>query len=165
MSNPLLDNGLAVLEFARHATLAFLDDVPANKASYQPVPGANHALWVIGHITVTDNQVLADLAKQPPVCPAAWGELFGPGSKPQPDAARYPSLDELRRTLGQCRERLVAWFKSLPPDKLLAPLPGDWSRFAPNHAALMASLAWHEGLHAGQITVVRKSLGLAPKFA
>ena len=34
--------------------------------------------------------------------------------------------------------------------------------FAANLGMLMTSIAWHEGLHAGQLTVVRKSLGLAP---
>ena len=44
------------------------------------------------------------------------------------------------------------------------PLPDDIKGFAANHATLMTTLAWHEGLHAGQLTIVRKSLGIAPKF-
>ena len=44
--------------------------------------------------------------------------------------------------------------------QLLTPLPDEMSSFAPNFAAVMSSIAWHEGFHAGQLSAVRRSLGL-----
>ena len=48
--------------------------------------------------------------------------------------------------------------------QLRSPLPEGFTGFATSFAALMSSLAWHEGLHTGQLTVVRKSLGLEPLY-
>jgi hypothetical protein len=47
---------------------------------------------------------------------------------------------------------------------LTSPLPKELETFARSYGGMMCSIAWHEGVHAGQLTVVRKSLGLAPKF-
>ncbi len=43
-------------------------------------------------------------------------------------------------------------------------LTDDLQSFAPSHAALIPTIAWHEGMHIGQLTVIRKSLSLDPVF-
>lgn len=164
MSSKLLDNGLAVMEFARNNTLAFLEDVPEEKWGHQPAPNANHAMWIIGHLAVTDDYFLTNLAGRDSKLPADWSGLFGMGSQPQGDLSAYPSPSDVRDQLRPRREELFSWFKSLSEEKLIEPLTDDWKQFAPNYIGLASSLAWHEGLHAGQLTVVRKSLGIAPKF-
>ena len=58
------------------------------------------------------------------------------------------------------RKALYDWIESLDEEQLMTPLPGDWSRFAPNNVGVLAALAWHEGLHAGQLSAVRRELGL-----
>ena len=164
MADILLDNGLAVLAFARRATLAFLDDLPEDKLCYSPVPDGNHAMWLIGHVTVTDDAVCSGLGGGPAKCPEGWNGLFGMGSTPMPDPSAYPSATELKEHLHARREDLIAWFRSMDHAKLTQALPEDSLRFAPNYAGLMASLAYHEGLHAGQLRVITKSLGKPPKF-
>ena len=164
MADILLDNGLAVLAFARQATLAFLDDLPEDKLCYSPIPDGNHAMWLIGHITVTDDTVRHGLGGGTAKCPEGWTDLFGAGSAPAPDPGKYPSVAEMREHLNARREDLIAWFRSMDHTKLTEALPEDSLRFAPNYAGLMASLAFHEGLHAGQLRVITKSLGRPPKF-
>lgn len=164
MSHQLVDSGVAVLDFARSNTLSFLADVPEDKWCHQAIAGANHALWVVGHLAVVDDYFISSFGGQDSRLPEAWGELFGMGSTPSSDASAYPRPAEIRDALGSRRADLIAWFESLSDDKLVAPLSGDWEKFAPNTVGLAFSIAWHEGLHAGQLTVVRKSLGLAPKL-
>ena len=164
MKRLLQTSGLATLGFARRATLGFLEDIPEAKLCYQPFSGANHALWIIGHVACTDNYFLSSVGGRETDFPAAWNELFGMGATVQTDAAAYPALGEVRGQLDSRREDLIAWFKSLDEEQLAAPLPADFQTFAPSHAALINSIAWHEGLHAGQLTVIRKALGLGPKF-
>ena len=62
------------------------------------------------------------------------------------------------------RATLIDWFSAMGADELAEPLPDDLQAFAPNRAALMPSIAWHEGFHAGQLTAVRRSLGMESMF-
>lgn len=164
MPKLVLTNGVAMLEFARRVTLGLLEDIPEDKLFYQPFPGANHALWIIGHVAWDDNFFLTTLGGKQTDFPPAWNELFGVGSVLQPEPAAYPSLAEIRQQLEARRAGLIEWFKSMDGDQLVTALPEDYQTFARDYAALMTSIAWHEGLHAGQLTVVRKALGLKPRF-
>lgn len=164
MNSKLLESGLTVLNFARKNTLSFLEDVPEDKWCHCPIPGANHAMWIAGHLAHSDNFFVSSLAAQASKVPQAWDDLFGMGSKPQSDPAIYPQPAEMREIMAERREALLAWYRSLNEAKLIEPLPEDWRPFAPDFIGLAHSIAWHEGLHAGQLTVVRKGLGLAPKF-
>ena len=162
MSNPVFESGIAALKFARQTTLGLLEGVPEEKLTHQPCVGANHALWIVGHLGYTDLMFLIHVGKKSIESPENWPKLFGMGSAPKPDASAYPALGKLKDTLADNREALLAWFASMSADELAKPLPNDFKSFASNHGMLMTSLAFHEGLHAGQLTVIRKSLGIAP---
>ncbi len=165
MSQELLESGLRALEFSRRNLLALLEDIPDDKLCHQPVAGGNHALWIMGHLTQTDEWFPRGFGGYESRLPAQWNELFGMGSKPVGDVSAYPPVAEIREAMNSRRQEMIGWFKSMPPEKLLEPLGGDWEMFAPNHVGLAQSIAWHEGMHTGQLTVVRKSLGIAPKYA
>ncbi len=156
----LVENGKAALDLARRQTLKLVDDIPADKLCHQPVPHANHAIWVLGHLAYSDDGFTAALGQRESVIDESWKELFGMGSKPSPDASKYPSLDDIKAALKRTRKALIDWIESLDEQQLLTPLPEGWNVFAPNNAAVLPSLAWHEGFHAGQLSAVRRSLGL-----
>lgn len=61
MSLPTLEHGLSVLGFSRRALLGISEDIPASKLTFQPFPGANHALWILGHLAATDDYFLTTL--------------------------------------------------------------------------------------------------------
>jgi len=159
----LLQNGLSRLNFARYATQALLSDIPAEKWCFQPFAGANHALWVVGHLAVIDDFFLGYLAGSPARCPESFEKLFGRGTKPSPNLADYPAPELVQQHFGQRRAELLSWFGSRSAELLVAAFPADF-RYAKNVAELMSSIAWHEGWHGGQLTAVRKGLGLGPKF-
>jgi hypothetical protein len=164
MSESLLVSGLEVLAFSRKNLLEIAEDIPRDKLCYQPFPGANHALWIMGHLANSDEFFVAELGKRPGANFEQTKALFFAGSKPTPHLKDYPPLEEIKSYLSAGRESLVSWFKSLSPAQLAAPLPENWKPFASTYGALMFSIAWHEGLHTGQLTAIRKSLGLSPKF-
>lgn len=164
MASSLLATGLAALEFSRKVTLGLAEDIPDGKFLHQPFPGANHALWVLGHLACTDEFFLNKVGGKPGRRFDKWSGIFFMGSKPTPNAVDYPPISEVRLALDEGRGRLVEWFKSLGDSELMMPLPDELKNFAPSRAALMSTIAWHEGLHAGQLSVCRKSLGLQPKF-
>ncbi len=143
MTNDLIDAGLAALGFARQALLGMIDALPEDKILHQPCQGANHAMWILGHLACTDE--------------------FFMKSKPTTNAADYPPIAEVKEILAHNREALISLFSNMDEARLRSPLPGDLNS-APSHAALIPTIAWHEGMHTGQLTVIRKSLDLAPVF-
>lgn len=165
MSQFARECGLAGLAFARKTTLGFLEEIPEDKLLLRPVPGGNHAMWIAGHLAWTEDGVVTMLRSTASTLSKGWKELFAMQTTPLDDRKAYPSLSEVKDQLAAQRERLVALFRSLSDEQLQAPLPADMAGFAPNFCALMSSLAWHEGMHGGQLTVIRKALGFPPKFA
>lgn len=164
MAMDALDNAIATLNRARRITLGLFEDIPEDKLTHQVTPGANHALWIAGHVAWTDEFFRTTLGGRQGVLPDHWTDLFGQGSTPVPDRSSYPAFPELRSIMSDRREELCAWFKAMEPDRLACPLPDKYESFAPNYCALITTIACHETLHAGQLTVIRKSLGIAPKF-
>ena len=164
MSNIVLENGIAGLNIARNWMLELLSDIPQDKLTHQPCAAGNHAIWIAGHIAYADDLFASKIGNKTARCSDSWVKLFGMGSIPQADAGAYPSLREVTNALADNREGLLASFSSMSAEELAKPLPDDFKTFAATLGQLMISIACHESLHAGQLTVVRKSLGLAPKF-
>ena len=155
-----LEIGKTTLEMARRSTLKLIQDIPADKCCHQPVPGSNHAVWVLGHMACTDNYFLTSLGKKDSLIDERWSKLFGMGSEPMDNPKKYPPLDEIKAKADEARRALLGWFESMDEQQLLSPLSGELAAFAPNYAGLMCTLGWHEGLHAGQLSSMRRSLGL-----
>jgi hypothetical protein len=149
------------LRTARRITLGLVEDVPRPRWTWQPVPGANHVAWTLVHLVVADDWGPASLGD--PERRFAHYERFLEGG-PQDDPARYPDPDELLQALGQAHERLLGRLGTLQEADLDRPLTGPLSRYAPDVGTVLHSHIWHEGFHAGQIAVIRKALGLPPRF-
>ena len=124
----------------------------------------NHALWVLGHLACTDNYFLTSLGQREAVIEESWNKLFGMGANPIADPTAYPSLGEIKAGLQRTRDALIDWLGSLDEQQLAAPLPDELLGFAPTFAAVAGSIAWHEGFHAGQLSAIRRSLGLPRLF-
>lgn len=165
MARPALEAGLAALAFARRCTLTLLEDVPPERMCHQPFPGANHVLWTLGHLAWADDFFITRVGGRSSGLPVGWERSFGSGTEPLPDVSAYPAVTLVRGALGARREALLNWLRSLGDAQIGSALPADLAQFGPDLAALAATIAWHEGFHAGQIAAVRKSLGLPPKLA
>ncbi|MGI9014559.1 MAG: DinB family protein [Phycisphaerales bacterium] len=161
-SSSLLEVGLAAIRFSRHTLNAYIASIPEASCTHQPCSGGNHLLWVMGHIAWTDDFFVQHFTKSATQLPEQYNDLFGMGSTPRQSADEYPPFSEVQENLNSTREALITWFRSQDEQSLMQPLPENWQDFAPTRATLMGSLAVHEGIHAGQVTVARKSLGLAP---
>ena len=154
------ESARAVLDFARRSTLKMVDDIPVEKICSKPLDGTNHALWVLGHLAVTDDWFACTLANRESVIDESWGPLFGMKSEPSDDPSTYPSIDEIKAGLQRARQSLLTGFESLDEQQLQGPVPDELEGFAPNVGGAAFTLAWHEGFHAGQLSAVRRSLGL-----
>ena len=159
-TNPVCETGLATLAFSRGVTMKLLEAIPAESRAICPLEGAHNAFWVAGHIAMTDDYFLSAVGGKESTIDESWEKLFGMGTTACDDASLYPSWDEIVATMKERRTALENWFSTLDAEALAAPLPEKLQFFASSVGALMSTIAWHEGFHAGQTTAIRKKLGL-----
>ncbi len=165
MSEPIFEQGKAALAFSRGVLLSLFETIPDDKLCYQPFPKANHALWIAGHVAVTDLFFLSNLANREKDGFEAWKDTFFMGSTPRPEPTAYPTKADVLARFEANRAALLDWFGGMSKDQLSSALPEEVAFFAPNYGVLMSTIACHETMHAGQMTVVRKALGQDPAFA
>lgn len=162
--SPLLASGLQAMRFGRGFLKMMLEQT-SDELFYKPAfEGANHAAWVVGHLALTDNYFLTDVAGQESKIPEGWDALFGVNTKAVPDPKKYPSRTELMKVLDERRAALESWLSTLSDAELLKPIEGDFAMFAANRAQLGSSCSFHDAFHAAQISATRRVSGLPPLF-
>ena len=164
MAKTAKNYALYTLGHSRDNTVSLLAEIPEDKLLHQPFEGANHALWVMGHLAVTDDWLAGVYDGGGKTLPEQYERLFGMGSKPVNDSGAYPPAAKVRQSFDAACRRLQGAIAGASEAGLAEPLPKELEGFAPDKLAMALKLAWHEGLHAGQLTVIRKSLGIAPMF-
>ena len=80
---------LKLTHWTRHYLLALLEDVPQDRWCFEPFPGANHTLWVVGHLALSDLLGVALFQGGQRDTQSEFYRLFGEGSTPVPDPAAY----------------------------------------------------------------------------
>ncbi len=149
-------------EFTEAILAAF--DSP-EKWTHKVHENANHALWIAGHLTVSDNFFVSLVAPDEAKEIEGYQAKFGMGSQPVDDPSVYPPPEEVLAHMRERREKLCEVLAALSEDDLAKPTPDGTPDFIPDVASVFETAAWHEGIHGGQATVARRSLGLAPLFA
>jgi len=130
--------------------------------TFQVLPGSNHALWFAGHIGHADNFFISLLAPDQAVSRPGWGELFGMGSQPSPKVEEYPPVPEILSYLRERRETLLALLDRYDDGALATKTPPKTPEFLADYGSIFQMASWHEGMHAGQLTVARRALGHGP---
>jgi len=160
---------VGALENARWMTTQVIDGLTDEEMMFQPKPGLNHPLWLLGHIAESENGVILSFCKGENLLPKGWHETFGIGSKPVADATAYPSRDEILGHMAKTHAAALDYVRSLSADDLDRRPPGI-DRLPERAQALFATIGrcifghvTHESSHAGQITMLRRLLGKAPR--
>lgn len=147
---------LKTLDFASGINKKLVADWPSDKLAHQDTPCDNHPLWTIGHLGVS-NHWFASIFDGQPAVDAKLESTYGGKSKPSANAADYPSLADTMKLYDQGMARLKKALTT-PKDPLSKPKQmADWVSDT-IHAAQLA--VWHEGWHGGQLSTLRRSLGL-----
>ena len=123
---------------------------------------ANHALWFAGHMGIVDDFLIRAIAPEKSSSPAGYQDKFGMGSRPTANPADYPPVHDVLAFMRNRREALLEVLAGLEEDDLQKPSPEGMPEFMPDVASLFGSAVWHEALHLGQVTVVRRHLGHPP---
>lgn len=148
---------------ARDISERFLADFESPEQwLYQVHPGTNHALWFAGHMGQTDNFFVSLIHPARRVEKENWGEMFGMGSQPSNNPDDYPPPAEVLDFMRDRREALLSALDSLDEDQLDMPTPAGTPDFLADYGMVFQAAAWHEGMHAGQLSIVRRAIGHTP---
>lgn len=146
------------LEYAQKLTA----ELPADKWTFQPAAGMNHAAWVIGHLARTSDVVGSLLDKKPAAQPENWQHLFGPVSVPVADASAYPAGEVLIGALEAAHSRVTGALQAVDLAILDQPptIERLVSRFPTLRPFVTHVMLTHEMLHLGQLSAWRRVQGM-----
>ncbi len=150
----------AQLEQARAYSEALLADFSTpDEWLHQVHPHANHALWFAGHMGLSDNFFISQIAPELRVNRPEFQAHFGTGSVPSSQLDDYPPIADVLEFMRDRRGVLLALLERLPEEDLSKPTSKSSAKFLPDVASVFQTAIWHEGLHSGQVSVTRRSLG------
>ena len=143
-----------------HGILVKASKWPDDKITHQAAGQPNHCLWTLGHLASTYEWASGLIDGNASALPSTYGALFGMGSTPTPDAKGYPPIAEVRSQFDSAFNRLMAGAKAATDAQLAESLKEATGGFAENKMDMIYKMAWHDGWHLGQLTTLRKHLGL-----
>jgi hypothetical protein len=130
----------------------------------------NHAAWCLGHLSLTMHRVAGmidggDLPAADFIPGAARGdaERFGTESvafksEPTDDPAAFPTLARAAAIYDAACDRLAAAARGASEEALAADVP--WGQAKAPLWTLVLRMAFHNGVHIGQMMDLRRALGL-----
>ena len=145
---------------ARQFLHRMVDDLSPAEFRHQPVPGANSAAWVVGHLALTARRTAERLgATDLPAVPPGLADRLTTTKQPAGEQADLGDPAELLRLFDACTDKLIEGARGLPADALDGPTTIPLST---NVGEGLVFLALHVMMHAGQLSTVRRSLGKPP---
>jgi len=162
----MLRGALGQIQFARQYTLELLDATPRDRWFEIPSGLPSNIAWQVGHLAVSQYGLLlfrlrgrnpADLA----LIPGKFRKRYSRGTLPSDDAESQPAADELYDRLGQVHELAMQQLDAVEPQSLLEPIDPPYAVYPVKLGGILFC-PLHEQIHAGQIGLLRRALGMEP---
>lgn len=154
-----------VVAYSLEASVKVLDrfvaDLTPQEWLHRPVPKANCAAWIVGHLILSDRRALGRLGvKDLPALPDGFERRFGRGED-APAAIEFGDVSILRPLFSQHRQLLIDAAMRMPADGWDAPMDIGHPMFK-TAGEMLQFMPFHSTMHAGQISTIRRSLGRPP---
>lgn len=151
------------LVFSREFTERLLGDLESpDQWLTPPVEGTNHALWIAGHLAVADDAFTGMMDPARSERRDNYRTWFGRGSQPSYETDHYDSPDQIMAYLRERRQALLLVLDELPDADFTRATPDTAPPFMYDYGSVFHMAAWHESLHTGQLTLIRRRLGHVP---
>jgi hypothetical protein len=158
-TNDLLSTGY---RFGALLVHRMVDDLTPAEFSRQPVPGANCAAWVVGHLALTLRNTLQRLGGTDlPAFPEELIAKLQTTGQSAAEQAGYGDPKALVTLFDTFVERCQAMVGSLTPSDL-AETSDVRPGFAKNRGEGLLFGSLHIAMHTGQLSTIRRSLGKPP---
>jgi hypothetical protein len=155
------------LERSARLTLALVEDMKDAPLTFPTSKGGNHPLWVLGHLALAEGKVIQEIVLGRPNPLAHWMELFGFGTQPVAEAARYPSFDQVLQAFREVRSNTLQVLDSLSDadlDLSSKAYPPEFKQFVGTVGQCFLQVSEHPAYHAGQVSDARRMAGRKPLF-
>ena len=151
------------LTVSRQLFRRFVEDLKPEEYLHRVVPKANCVAWILGHLTLTERRALGALGVDParlPKLPEGFEKRFA-RDETAPQSGDYGDVSILLPLWDQHRQLLIDTVKTAPPEQLGRKVEQPRPFFS-TVGEMVSFMAIHGTMHAGQITIIRRSLGRPP---
>ncbi|TWU40787.1 DinB family protein [Novipirellula artificiosorum] len=162
----MLRSAIGQIRFARDYTLELLENTPREFWYTIPAGLPTHVAWQVGHLTVSQYGLLMfRMRGRDPddldLIPGKFRKAYGRESTPNPNPSAQSTPDELLERLAKVHQQSLQVLAGLDPAVLLQPVDMPYAAF-PFKLGAILFCPIHEGIHAGQLGVLRRAHGLPP---
>ena len=148
------------LETSRRMLHMFVDDLSPSERLHRLCPGANCVDWLVGHLVLTEQRFHAVFEAKSPALPDGFDKRFA-RDETAPRQGDYGDTSALMKLFDEQRNITIDRVCQFTNEQLIVPLLQPHPRFSTlGEAAVFCAL--HTTVHAGQITMIRRSLGKPP---
>lgn len=146
---------------ARKMLDLYMSDMSGADWLHRTSPTANCAAWTVGHLVLSARRAmtLLQVSDLPPL-PEGFEKRFV-RDEFAPGAGDFGDTSILMPLFDQCHEMLADTLRRSGPEALNKPLTNPNPRFG-TVGEFATFMALHAAMHAGQITLIRRSLGRPP---
>lgn len=161
-----LQIALGQIAFTRDYVNGLLAATPAELWHVIPPGGVSSIAWQVGHLTVAQYGLLLfrqrgrqDIDLE--LLPGRFRKRYARGSTPVPGHDAQESVEELSERFAAVYAQAMLELPANDPQQLLDPVEMPYAVYA-NKLGCVLFCPLHEQIHAGQIGLLRRQLGLDP---
>ena len=150
------------LTVSKNLLVRYVEDLSAEEYLHRPVPAANCVAWLLGHLTLTDRRAMSAAfgAENLPSLPEGFDKKFS-RSAGCPQASDFGDVTTLLPLFVIHRDLLIEKCRTATPVQLSTELEKPHPMFS-TPGEMLSFISVHSAMHAGQITIIRRSLGRPP---
>ena len=162
----MLEGAIGQIRFARDYTLQLLEATPKDRWFEIPEGLPTNIAWQVGHLTVSQYGLLlfrirGRVPEDLDLIPGRFRKAYSRGSTPNSDPSKQPTPDELLERLNHVFELGLDGLASIDTEVLQEPVDMPYAAY-PTKLGAILFCPLHEHIHAGQIGLVRRAMGLEP---
>jgi hypothetical protein len=150
------------LTTSKNLVVRYVEDLSAAEYLHRPVPAANCVAWLLGHLTMTDRRAMAGVfgGENLPALPEGFDKKFS-RSAGCPQASEFGDVTNLLPLFVIHRDLLIDKARTATPQLLSTVMEKPHPMFS-TPGEMLSFISVHSAMHAGQITIIRRSLGRPP---
>lgn len=162
----MLQGAIGQIDFARQYTLELLEATPREHWFTMPTGLPTNIAWQVGHLAVSQYGLLmfrvrGRLPEDLDLIPSTFRKTYSRQTTPQADPNTQPTAPELLDRLQRVHKLALAELEKIDPAVLLEPVEMPYAAYPIKLGAILFC-PLHEHIHAGQIGLLRRALGLPP---
>lgn len=144
---------------------SYLTDLTDAELLVRPVPGANHTAWQLGHLLVSEHQMVEEtFPGSMPALPAGFAEKYTPDTSKLDSPGAFHPKSVYMKVFEEQRAGTLKALDKLTDADLDKPGPEKFKSFLKTVGEVFGMQGAHWLMHAGQWAVTRRKLGRKPLF-